>query len=119
MIDSFHSLGNSTLFQIEIISLWISQQIVPSPALILLGFDQYLVICYFLEVYSDIKKILTQRLQVLKHSDRYEHRDSTRSQNANALYSYFLKQQLLAHTCKREDTVYYVTHKMKSPILFT
>ena len=34
IIDSFHSSGNSSLFQIEIISLWIAQQIVLPPALI-------------------------------------------------------------------------------------
>jgi hypothetical protein len=34
MIDSFHSSGNSSLFQIEIINLWISQRIVLHPALI-------------------------------------------------------------------------------------
>jgi len=32
MIDSFHSSGNSYLFQIEWISLWISQRIVLHPA---------------------------------------------------------------------------------------
>jgi len=56
MIDSIHSLGNSSLLQIEITSLWISKRIVLSPALILLGFDQYLVICDFLEAYSDTAK---------------------------------------------------------------
>jgi hypothetical protein len=34
MINSFHSSGNSSLFQIEIISLWISQWIVLPPTLI-------------------------------------------------------------------------------------
>ena len=34
MIDSFYSSGNSSLFQIEIISLWIAQHIVLPPALI-------------------------------------------------------------------------------------
>ena len=34
MIDSFHSLGNYSLFEIEIISLWISEQIFLLPALI-------------------------------------------------------------------------------------
>ena len=34
MIDSFLSSGNSSLFQTEIISLWISQQMVLPPALI-------------------------------------------------------------------------------------
>ena len=34
MIDSFHSFGNSSLFQIEIISLWIAERIVLPPALI-------------------------------------------------------------------------------------
>ena len=32
MIDSFHSSGNFSFFQIEVISLWISKQIVPPPA---------------------------------------------------------------------------------------
>jgi hypothetical protein len=36
MIDSFHSSGSFCLFQIEIISLWISQLIVLPPALTLL-----------------------------------------------------------------------------------
>jgi len=34
MIDSLHSSGNSSLFQIEIINLWIAQRIVLPPALI-------------------------------------------------------------------------------------
>ena len=34
MIDSFHSSGNTSLFQIDIISLWIALQIVLTPALI-------------------------------------------------------------------------------------
>ena len=34
IIDPFHSSGNSSLFQIEIISLWIAQRIVLRPALI-------------------------------------------------------------------------------------
>ena len=34
MIDSFHSSGNFSFFQIEVISLWISEQIFPPPALI-------------------------------------------------------------------------------------
>ena len=34
MIDSFHSSGNFSLFQIEIIRLWISERIVLPPALI-------------------------------------------------------------------------------------
>ena len=33
-IDPFHSSGNSSLFQIEIISSWITQRIVLPPALI-------------------------------------------------------------------------------------
>jgi hypothetical protein len=32
MIDSSHTSGNSSLFQIELISLWISEQIVLLPA---------------------------------------------------------------------------------------
>jgi hypothetical protein len=32
VIDSFHSSGSSSLFQIELISLWISEQIVLLPA---------------------------------------------------------------------------------------
>ena len=34
MIDSFHSSGSFSFFQIEVISLWISKQIVLPPALI-------------------------------------------------------------------------------------
>ena len=34
IIDPFHSSGSSSLFQIEIISLWIAQRIVPPTALI-------------------------------------------------------------------------------------
>jgi len=49
MVDSFHSSGNSSLFQREIISLWISQRkVVPLALITLLGFDQYLVIYIFL-----------------------------------------------------------------------
>ena len=33
-IDSFHSSGNFSFFEIEVISLWISPQVVPPPALI-------------------------------------------------------------------------------------
>ena len=50
MINSFHSSDNSSLFQIELISLWISEQIVLHPALInSAGIDQHLVICVFLD----------------------------------------------------------------------
>ena len=45
MIGSFHFSGNSSLFQIELISLWISERIVLPPALILFEFDQHLEIC--------------------------------------------------------------------------
>jgi len=49
MIDSFHSSGNSSLFQIELISLWISDQIVlPLIWSILLEFYEFLVICVIL-----------------------------------------------------------------------
>jgi hypothetical protein len=34
MIDSFHCSGNSSLFEIELISLWIPERIVLPPALI-------------------------------------------------------------------------------------
>jgi hypothetical protein len=46
MIDSFHSSGSPSLFQIELIYLWLSKWIVLYPA-VLLGFDQYLVIWFF------------------------------------------------------------------------
>ena len=37
MIDSFHSSGNSSFFQIEVIRLWISKKIVLPPALMSSG----------------------------------------------------------------------------------
>jgi hypothetical protein len=37
MIDSFHSSGSVSFFQIEVISLWISKQIDLPPALIKYG----------------------------------------------------------------------------------
>jgi hypothetical protein len=46
VIDSSHSSGNSSLFQIELISLWISERIVLYRALIISsGICQYPVIC--------------------------------------------------------------------------
>jgi hypothetical protein len=66
MIDSFHCSGSSSLFQIGIISLWISQQTVLPPALILLGYDQYLVICDFLEAYTDTAKNIKATLASTK-----------------------------------------------------
>ena len=45
MIGSFHFWGNSSLFQIELTSLWISERIVLPLALILFEFDQHPVIC--------------------------------------------------------------------------
>jgi len=48
MIDSFHSAGNSSLFQIELVSVRISERIVLSLLeSFLLGFHQYIVICLF------------------------------------------------------------------------
>ena len=48
MIDSFHSAGNSSLFQTELVSVRISELIVLSLLeSFLLGFDQHLVICLF------------------------------------------------------------------------
>ena len=43
MIDSFHFSGNSSLFQIELIGLWIQDRILLPPALsVLPSFDQNL-----------------------------------------------------------------------------
>jgi len=34
MTYSIHSSGNSSLFQVELISLWISERIIPAPAVV-------------------------------------------------------------------------------------
>jgi hypothetical protein len=47
-MDSFHCCGNSSLFQIELVSLWISKRDALPPAWITsTEFDQYLVIYTF------------------------------------------------------------------------
>jgi hypothetical protein len=54
IIDSFHSSGNSSSFEIQLISLWLSEHngVFPPPppprlGWVLLEFNQYLVICTF------------------------------------------------------------------------
>jgi len=63
MID-YHSSGNSSLFQLELISLWISEQIALPLAVINSagGLNQYLVICVFLAT--------QQQSQTQRHTDQ-------------------------------------------------